>query len=271
VEVDNEWQLGPGLDLGTLVLSDDEEVQIFEHSNPYPHLEIPDLGIVTGRVRLYKDRISGGKSEDIEASNGFFVNVRGRVIKPEDPYFGLENLSHSVWSRFRATIRADGLDDQLAVNREAILDSRQLRIMRALLMRLFNRTRTRYEYEVETEWVDVSQVLTDSYGSLPFQPLRRVLKDSASRGEIQHGFIVVPEGQDLDAVALDFTRDLASDPGEIIKDIGVEPLDKDERLVRYDVIERRVVVNRNHPFSEEYTQTSEQLRLLRDVALDLLP
>jgi hypothetical protein len=196
VEIDNEWQLGPGLNLGALILSDDEEVEVREHSNPYPHLEIPELGIVTGRVRLYKDRISGGKSEDTEASNGFFVNVRGRVIKPEDPYFGLENLSHSVWSRFRATVRADGLDEQLAVNREAILDSRQLRLMRSLLMKLFNRARTKYEIDLSTPWFDINEVLTKSYGSLPFQPFRRVLQDSAARGGIQHDFIVVPDGKD---------------------------------------------------------------------------
>jgi hypothetical protein len=173
----------PGLNLGALILSDDEEVEVREHSNRYPHLEIPELGIVTGRVRLYKDRISGGKSEDTEASNGFFVNVRGRVIKPEDPYFGLENLSHSVWSRFRATVRADGLDEQLAVNREAILDSRQLRLMRSLLMKLFNRARTKYEIDLSTPWFDIN-------------PFRRVLQDSAARGGIQHDFIVVPDGKD---------------------------------------------------------------------------
>ncbi|MGD9737766.1 MAG: ATP-binding protein [Bauldia sp.] len=125
IDVVNEWIIGQGLTLGTLSLPDGEIISVEEHSSPYPHLLIEGIGPVTGRFRLYSDRITGGKSENIEVSNGFFVNIRGRVIKPEDPYFGLDNLSHSVWARFRATVRADGLDAKLSVNRESISDGRE--------------------------------------------------------------------------------------------------------------------------------------------------
>jgi hypothetical protein len=48
-------------------------------------------------------------------------------------------------------------------------------------------------------------------------------------------------------------------------------LGADTKLVRYDVSQRKVVVNKNHPFAEEHSGTSEQLRVLRDVSLvDLL-
>ena len=81
-------------------------------------------GVITGTGwKLYADRISGGKSEALGSSNGFFINVLGRVINTDDPYFGLKNLNHSAWAKFRATIRADGLDPHLSVNREGVLDS----------------------------------------------------------------------------------------------------------------------------------------------------
>ena len=52
----------------------------------------------------------------------------------------------------------------------------------------------------------------------------------------------------------------------MIEDLGVE-----NKLVKYEVSTRRIVVNRNHPFAEEHGETSEELRLLRDAALvDLL-
>jgi hypothetical protein len=49
-------------------------------------------------------------------------------------------------------------------------------------------------------------------------------------------------------------------------DVTLESLDKGEPLVKYDLAQRRVVVNRSHPFSREYGQTHEQQLLLRDTA-----
>jgi hypothetical protein len=41
------------------------------------HDLLPGLGEITGRVRLFADKITGGKSEELGSSNGFFVNVLG--------------------------------------------------------------------------------------------------------------------------------------------------------------------------------------------------
>jgi hypothetical protein len=92
-DIQAEWILGPGIDieLDSLTLPTGESIKVEKKSSPYPHLFIDGLGEVTGRARLYVDKISGGKSEQIEVSNGFFINVLGRVIKPEDPYLGLAN------------------------------------------------------------------------------------------------------------------------------------------------------------------------------------
>ncbi len=43
-------------------------------------IDIPGIGRVTGRITLYQDRISGGKAEERGFSNGFLVNVLGRVV-----------------------------------------------------------------------------------------------------------------------------------------------------------------------------------------------
>ena len=120
---------GTDLNIGIVSLPTGEEIKVEEKDVPYPHLEVQDVGRISGRVQLYADRISGGKSAAIEVSNGFFINIRGRVLKPEDPYFGLQNLSHSVWAKFRATIRADRLHDKLSVNRETLSDSRRAPIL----------------------------------------------------------------------------------------------------------------------------------------------
>lgn len=272
IDIVNEWIIGDGLNLGPLSLPDGEIIAVEEHGTPYPHLQIDGIGRVTGRFRLYGDRISGGKSEQIEVSNGFFINIRGRVIKPEDPYFGLDNLSHSVWARFRATIRADGLDPKLSVNRESISDGRELRIFRAFLMKLFNKARADFDSRTAAEWPDVGAVLMEKWGVLPFEPLRRVVSDSlASRGFEMAPFIQVGSNKDVEAVSTAWTAATRDSPGEMITDVVVSELETSDRLSHYDVENRRVVVNKNHPFAVEHQDAGQELRILRDAALvDLL-
>ena len=87
----------------------------------YPHITIDGIeGQISGQVTLYRSRITGGKSDDRGASNGFFVNILGRVINLAQADFGLENLSHGPWAQFRATFRADGLDRDLGVERDGL-------------------------------------------------------------------------------------------------------------------------------------------------------
>ncbi|MEW6596520.1 MAG: ATP-binding protein [Pseudomonadota bacterium] len=272
IDVVNEWVIGEGLKLGTLSLPDGEVIAVEEHASPYPHLQIEGIGPVTGRFRLYSDRISGGKSENIEVSNGFFINIRGRVIKPEDPYFGLDNLSHSVWARFRATIRADGLDSKLSVNRESISDSRELRIFRAFLMKLFNKARVDYDARTAAEWPDVGAVLTEKWGVLPFEPLRRVVTGSLGGGGFEiPSFIQLNSKSDIEAVSSAWEKATLDAPAEMITDVVVSELETSDRLSHYDVENRRVIVNKNHPFAVEHQDSGQELRLLRDAALvDLL-
>lgn len=272
-DIQAEWILGPsiGIDLDPLTLPTGEQIQVEKRSSPYPHLFIDELGEVTGRARLYIDKISGGKSEEIEVSNGFFINVLGRVIKPEDPYFGLENLSYSAWSKFRATIRADGLDTVLSVNREGLSQSRELMIIKALVMRIFNRARSVHDTKIGESWPDVGSVLTEKWGVVPFQPLHRVISDAFSARTEPPDFVDLSKVAELEAAREEWNTAARNQPGDLIRDVIVSDLGAETKLVRYDVASRKVIVNRNHPFVEEHSGTSEQLRVLRDVALvDLL-
>src|SRR5262249_11723177 len=81
-----EWVIGPALGIDSIEL-DEEEVEsgkskltklpITSGTSPASHVTLPEVGQVTGRVRLFADSISGGKSEERGSSNGFHVNVLG--------------------------------------------------------------------------------------------------------------------------------------------------------------------------------------------------
>lgn len=261
VEVQQEWILGPGFDVDTLEI-DGISVPVVAKDVPYPHIEIEGLGIVSGRARLFKSRISGGKSDQVDASNGFFVNVRGRVIKPEDPYFGLDNLNHSAWAKFRATIRADDLDKRISVNRESIADSTELKLIRALLMKLFNKARGAYDAAERAGWPDAGAILVEKWGTVPFEPLFRVV------GERLYGtlptFVDISNVADLAEIQQEWQAIL---PKDAIREVVLKQRAKGDRLMIYDLASRSVIVNTSHPFTLEHGSTQEQLRLLRDTAL----
>jgi len=270
-DVQQEWILGPGLGIASLTLPDGSKAEITEISKPYPHLYVEGVGEVSGRARLFDGKISGGKSDDIEVSNGFFINVLGRVIKPEDPYFGLDNLSHSAWSKFRLTLRADGLDKALSVNREGLSHSRELQVIKTLIMRVFNKARQVHDQKVGESWPDAGAILTEKWGSIPFEPLQRVVLDSFSSRSEAPDFIDLDRVEELEKARETWTESVALQPGNLIRDVIVSDLGSENRLVRYQPVDRTVVVNRNHPFAEEHSGTSEELRVLRDLALvDLL-
>jgi hypothetical protein len=261
-EVEAEWVMGPGLGIDALTLDDGTEVAIKELATPYPRIVIAGLGAVTGRARIYKTKISDGKSDQVDASNGFFVNVLGRVVKPEDPYFGLDNLSHSAWSKFRATIRVDGLDGKMSVNRESIADSDELRIVRALLKKLFNKARVAHDAAVQAGWPDAGAVLTERWGSVPLEPLRRVVSDRL--GGTPAAFVDVSNVKDMSKEQQQWNSATTND---VIRDVNITEGAKEDRLVKYDLATRRIIVNGNHPFVKEHGATQEQLRLLRDTAI----
>lgn len=262
--VSEEWVLGPGLGITSVDL-EGSEIEIDENSDPHEHLFLPGIGVVTGRVRLYEERISGGKSEAVGASNGFFVNILGRVVNWDDPYFGLENLNHSAWSRFRATVRADGLNRFLAVNREGLQETQEVVAFRAFLLALFNKARAAYNAAEKAAWPHAGDVLTESWGLVPLAPLRRVVA-SALEGGPTSTLIDLQGVADLAATKQAFDTAAADRPGHFISEVVLEERAPEEPFAIYEVATRRIVVNRSHPFSREHGETREQQLLLRDAA-----
>jgi hypothetical protein len=260
----SRWPLGPGLDIKRLDLPDGSSVEIQHFSEPYPHLHIESLGELTGTVTLFEQSISRGKSETLGASNGFFVNILGRVVNANDPYFGLEDLNHSAWAKFRAAVRVDGLNGKLSVNREALLEGNEKSILRLFLKSLFNLARTTHDNTARASWPRAGEILTKSWGTVPIQALQDAIEEGLTSGKLPP-FAIGAE-KEPDSAILDSWNEVKS-PADVIKDVVFGSLGADETLVAYDVAGRQIVINEDHPFAREYGSTREQQLLLRDVAM----
>jgi hypothetical protein len=278
-EILKEWVIGHDFVPEELTLTpeagDDEDgdvelTKVTRGKDTEPFLVLEDVGRVSGRIKLFTEKISGGKSEETAASNGFFVNVLGRVTN-NDPAFGEKDLSHSAWARFRMTVRADGLDKLLAVNREQFRQSRALRIFRSFLRKGFNEARSCYDNVVNSAWAETGKVIVEAWGTLPLQPLREVVAQSILGPAPISGLVDTRGIEDRQAAVEDWQRETKEDMRKVIETVSFEPMEPEAGMVQYRLSDRSVIVNSSHPFVQEHFETNEQKRAIRNAALiDLL-
>ena len=95
---------------------------------------------VSGTVKVF-ERTLLGKSDDLMRRHGFFVYVRGRVVNPDDPLFGMTAKQHQTFNRFRCDIEAADLDRQVLSFREEVAESEERRHVRLLLNACFQEAR----------------------------------------------------------------------------------------------------------------------------------
>ena len=281
LDVLQEWRLGYDQSISELDVSPDngdvdepltdstsvsEKVQATYFDDPIPHIWLPAVQRVTGTVRLYKDRISGGKSEDRGVSNGFFVNVMGRIVNLGDPSFGEKDLSHAAWSRFRMTVRADGLDEFLTTNREQFRDHRALRIFRALLRRLFNRARMAYDSDNKVEMPEGGDVLVRSLGVLSLAPLRSAVSETLKTRAPIPGLFDESGIVDRETKRRDWNANTGDNIRNALRTVKYEKTG-DREFVKFRITDNSIIINKDHPFVAEHTRTRAEKELMRTIAI----
>ncbi|MFZ3482243.1 ATP-binding protein [Sphingomonas sp. 3-13AW] len=273
--VAREWTIGPDLKLNEidLVRGDledeslsSEKIKITAGSSPYPYVELPFIGKVTGKIRLYDEKISGGKAEERGSSNGFYVNVLGRVVNQSDPSFGAENLSHAAWARFRMTVRADGLNAYLNTNREQFRDQKALQIFRAFLRRAFNMARATYDSDANAELPDGGDVLVRSLGVVSLAPLRSAVSEALRTQPPIPGMFDEAGIPDREQKRADWRKNTAEHIRNALGKVRYEKAD-DDSFVKFRINDSTIVVNKEHPFVAEHTRTKAEKELVRTIAM----
>ena len=271
-KVAKQWRIGPQLGVSEIELGTGEDghapeqVPVKSGADPEPYVEISGIGRVTGQVVLYDEKISGGKSEERGSSNGFFVNVLGRVVNQADPSFGAENLSHAAWSRFRMAVRADGLNSFLNTNREQFREQRTLAVFRAFLRKCFNIARSSYDSDSNAEMPDGGDVLVKSLGVLSLAPLRSAVSEALRTQPPIPGLFDETGVVDREQKREDWRDNTADNIGNALKSVKFEKVD-DSSFVKFRISDNTIVVNRDHPFVVEHSRTRAEKELIRTVAM----
>ncbi len=263
------WILGKDLDIKEIDDDQGNGVTITKNDNDqFPFIEVEGIkGKISGQVVLYDSRISGGKSESIGLSNGFFINIRGRVINLENSDFGLENRSHSTWSQFRATIRADGLDDDLGVERDGLRDSPQTKLFKNLLWSFFNKARTALGKAEAAEWPNAGDILEGSWKTVPLKPLVEVVSERLTYEDSLPASIDRGSNEEFAEVRQQWLESVENNPSSLLSKVRSIPLDRKLPFSKYCLKTRELLINANHPFFVEQGSTVEERQILQNFAL----
>jgi hypothetical protein len=242
------------------------KIPVTSKLTPVPHVDIPGIGFITGRIWLFENEISGGKSEDRGASNGFHVNVLGRVVNQHDPSFGERNLSHASWARFRMAVRADGLNEYLATDREKFLERQPLKIFRAFLRRAFNDARNAFDSDKAVAMPDGGDVLVKSLGVLSLNPLRNVVSETLAHQAPLPGLFDETGIKDRQEKRKEWREKTAENIGNALGEVKYEKL-KDDSFVKFRIADSTIIVNKEHPFVAEHSGSRAERELLRTMAM----
>jgi hypothetical protein len=279
VEVAKSWRIGPSLGITEIEIRErdgvDEngervektsKIAVSSGDTPLPFVELPEIGRVTGTVTLYTDKISGGKSEERGTSNGFHVNVFGRIVNQSDPSFGEENLSHAAWSRFRMSVRADGLDKHLTTNREQFQEQRSLRIFRAFLRLVFNLARSSYDSDEGVELADGGDALVKSLGVLSLAPLRSAVSETLKTEPPLPGLFDDDGIEDREKMREQWYQNTGDNIRNALDTVKFENA-SDGSFVKFRIADNSIVINKRHPFVAEHSRTKAEKELLRTVGM----
>jgi len=270
-----KWILGK--DIGELPKPAPDEIEAAEDKNQPKDsetrfaLEHKAVGRITGYAEVYRDLLTGGKSDELGRSHGFFVYVLGRLINVEDGHFGIspDELRHGTFGRIRVVVHMDGLDEYLQSDREHIRQGPVLNDAQNILRAIFNKIRPELEKAdaKEDPGAKLARKLAGSPASLARRPIIEMAR-AALDSKIKSRYIALPRAttqneRDKLVAALE-TR--AETPEQFVGGIDfVYDATSDDGIAVYDAVTGRLRVNGLHPFVgaffDEFTSKTSGLPL----------
>ena len=217
-------------------------------------LSVPGIGRISGYAEAYEELLTGGKSDELGRSHGFFVYVYGRLLNADDGHFGISanELRHGTFGRFRLIVHMDGLDPGLRSNREGIGDGPLLETAQDTLRAIFNAIRPTIDRfdEDDQPAARIARKLAASPRSLARKPIVDLARAVADNKHVSR-HLIVPQ-YDSPKERETFLADLNSrsrDPSDFVTAVSVDfDGTPDDPIVRFATSDGCLLLNGWHPF-----------------------
>jgi hypothetical protein len=221
-------------------------------------INVPKLGHVHGKGDYFEKKVTTEKREERNyLDHGFRIYVRGRLLNKNDISFGLDNLSHKIWIRFRAELEIPGLDDDLRVQRDSTKDSTEVDMAKEVARAMFNEIRREADQRREDERSDQ---LPDSGSTAAGTDLDRPFSDRLqmrSPWYASHaiGGLIQQEGTEVN-----------------IDDVEIEvrSLRSTDHAIEFDEEDSVFVVNDAHPLFDTLEKKDGFTKNLQDAFSEIL-
>jgi hypothetical protein len=233
----------------------EEDINVPASSEHRFGLDVPNLGRVTGYAEAYEDPLTEkSKSDKLGRNNGFFVYVFGRLVNVVDDHFGIppDELRHGTFSRFRAVVYMDGLDDELRSNREAISEGPLLAAAQNVLRAIFNAVRPTIEQQEadEVPGAKLARKLASSPTSLARRPIVDLAR-AVLAGKAKSRYLLVPKASTAKQQET-FLADLeerAEDSNKFLSGLSVDYEGSAEAgIAQFNTETGHLRINAWHPF-----------------------
>lgn len=219
--------------------------------------DLPKIGRVRGTARICEKALTRGKSQAVGRSHGYFVSVRDRVINLDDPLFGTPQPNHAAWSRFALDVHADGLRPYLLSSREGVRDCSEVEAFRDFLRARFNRCRQSYEEwnRREEQDLDIDSLLNRGASTYVSEPVVIGVRSVLRSGDETY-YIDAPS---VDRADLDLARHESQIAEKPVTSIDFGSDGPRAASIRYQPVERHLIVNSDHPFIDKLTGGAKRL------------
>ena len=225
---------------------------------------------VSGLVFVTEAVLYGGKSDDLERSHGFFVKVRDRLVDAGDPLFGMDPLRYGTFSRLHVDIRADDLDIYLKASRDALAETEQMNVFRALMRAIFNEADSRYNTYLANKDKPKGnnekregqmQLVAPKLVEYPVADALLTHRSDSLGTEADEGwfYIQLEAGTNIQELVQQLYNQPRSKYRYEYTDRG-----RTDRLVKFDPVNSVFSINQSHEFVVEYIDDPRSRRLLED-------
>ena len=220
---------------------------------------------ICGTIAVTKKTLTGGKSEDVGRSHGFFIRVRDRLINESDPLFGLKPLVYDTFNRLDAQICADDLDMALTASRDTFEATRDLEYFQEFLLQVFYEADSRYKSNLEKEDKGKKEGERELV-----QP--RLVEYPLADGLLTHSYD--EQGTEADEGWFYITKVPTTDLDQLVQQLYTGPRRKysyeysdsgqADRIVQFDPSRAKFWLNEAHDFVRDNMNDTHSRQLLED-------